>query len=286
MGKKLLIGFMVFTAVAVPLISVVGWKSVTAVCYRLAREAFRIEADFTTRGFAELEGEHFIVRYQSIDSDIAPMVLKAAEDSFASLVRTYGYENRNKIMLIVYPDEEQMIKSLRWPLEKSPMGVYQGGVIKILSPYLWIDEGQEIDTAFRKDGPVAHELTHLLVDYQTNGNHARWFTEGLAQYMEVRLGGSLWFGKQEFSARDALPLSRLEQSFDNDKEQVLAYWQAYSMLEYFMQTYGEKGVKKILAELKRGTNMEPALQKVTGRDYRGFLQDWQQWMESGEKADA
>lgn len=50
--------------------------------------------------------------------------------------------------------------------------MYWAGVIRILSPQDWIDavNDEERSLIFRKEGPVAHEYIHLLVDYKTAGN--------------------------------------------------------------------------------------------------------------------
>ena len=46
------------------------------------------------------------------------------------------------------------------------MGAYCNGILSVLSPDLWVDSDNEvvIRERFMEDGPVVHELTHLVLD--------------------------------------------------------------------------------------------------------------------------
>jgi hypothetical protein len=280
--KMVLMGLLASAVVLSPLTIHEGLDGmVKNYVYRISRSIMRYEAFYSTRNFDELQGEHFIIRFQPQDREIAPLVLANAEASYTAVAKNWSYDSDRKDLIVIYPDDQQMKDSLNWPLEKSPMGAYQGGVVKVLSPYAWVPEGDyhQMEKIFAEWGPVAHELTHLAVDYQTNGNHQRWLTEGIAQYTELSLGGVLWTGSEDLAGK-RYTLEELEKDFDALDDQSLAYLQSYYAVDYLMNTYGKETVSAILKDLGKGMPAEKAFAKNLGRSYEEFSRDVMEYWET------
>jgi hypothetical protein len=139
------------------------------------------------------------------------------------------------------------------------MGVYWGGAIRVLSPKAWVEGRnlEEIAQVFRAMGPMVHEFAHLVLDYKTRGNYPRWFSEGLAQYLEVRQGGVLWNEGRGSPEERHYSLAELERFEELD--QNLAYSDALSLVEYMVEARGEEGLTKIIEALARGAPFSEAL---------------------------
>ncbi|NLB88000.1 MAG: hypothetical protein GX790_02045, partial [Syntrophomonadaceae bacterium] len=140
------------------------------------------EINLRTAGFNEITTEHFIIKYTPADEDNIDSIAKASEKSFEEVTQLFGYTPKTKTTVVVYPDTESLAKSFGWNKNEKAMGVYWAGTIRILSPSQWVT-GQ-VEDEFYKEGPMVHEFTHLIVDDLTNGNYSRWWTEGIAQYVE------------------------------------------------------------------------------------------------------
>ncbi len=151
--------------------------------YPLVRQAAMVKLDYETRDMQEVQTEHFLIKYTASDSDQVAMVGEAAEAAYRPVTDLMGYATGKKAVIYIYPDRQEMRQALGWSGDESAMGVYYSGVIEILSPKAWLKSGETAAT-FVHNGPVAHEFTHLVLDYQTNGNYSRWFPDGLAQDSE------------------------------------------------------------------------------------------------------
>jgi hypothetical protein len=124
---------------------------------------------------------------------------------------------------------------------------------------------------------MAHEFTHLVVDYITRGNYTRWFTEGLAQYEEFKLTG-FEFGEESASFDQPLyKLSEMDANFDNLPNQALAYRQSYMAVRYIAAKYGEGALKEILNNLAKNKNMSEAINAVIGVDMKTFESNYIEW---------
>lgn len=247
--------------------------------YNLAREGLREKALWTTRDMATLTGQHFIVRYTDSNKKDAELVLKTAEQFYAPIAQKYGYNGPGKIPVIVYPTRSELNRNFGWPANESAMGVYWAGVIRVLSPSVWVtnQEPQQYQETFEKSGPMAHEFTHLVVDYMTGGNYTRWFTEGMAQYEEYRLTG-FEFNEPTASLDQPLyTLSEMDRNFDNLTNQALAYRQSFLAVRYIAENYGESSLKSILNNLAQGKNMDQAIQSSLGIEMSQFEQNYQKW---------
>jgi len=248
--------------------------------YKVFREVSKTGLMWRTRGWEEIKGPHFIVRYQTPDDDNANMVLDTAEKNYQPVVDKFDFSPKRKTLIVIYPTKESLGRSFGWAADESAMGVYWAGVIRVLSPKVWIDEHdpQKFAAVFETEGPMAHEFTHLMVDYATGGNYTRWFTEGIAQFEEEKLTRYL-IGERNITSSDQLyPLSRMDREFDTLPDQNLAYFQSYQAVYYLVSHYGEDNLKKILQNLGSGKTMEESFQSVLGVSMDRFEHDFQNWI--------
>ena len=248
--------------------------------YKVFREASKTRLMWQTRGWEEIKGPHFIVRYQAPDDDNANMVLDTAEKNYQPVVDKFDFTPKRKTLIVIYPTKESLGRSFGWAADESAMGVYWAGVIRVLSPKVWIDEHDPLDftAVFETEGPMVHEFTHLMVDYATGGNYTRWFTEGIAQFEEEKLTGYL-IGERNITSSDQLyPLSRMDREFDNLSDQNLAYFQSYQAVYYLVSQYGEENLNKILQNLGSGKTMDESFQSVLGVSVDRFEHDFQNWI--------
>jgi len=109
---------------------------------------------------------------------------------------------------------------------------------------------------------MAHEYVHLVVDYKTGGNYPRWFTEGIAQYVEREITG-FQFKVPEINEKDDLYLlSRMDGQFDLLPSQSIAYWQSLAMVEYLIKMNGIDKINDLMDLLGEGYTFTTAFEEV------------------------
>ncbi|EAX48389.1 conserved hypothetical protein [Thermosinus carboxydivorans Nor1] len=244
--------------------------------YPLARQLAVAKIAYQTRDMAVYETPHFIIKYTAADADAVAMLATAAEAAYGPVTQALKYEPAEKTLLLVYPDRRQLNQAFGWSGDQSAMGVYWGGVIQILSPRVWLKAGESTEEFIHK-GPMVHEFTHLVFDHMTSGNYTRWFTEGLAQYMEYRANGYEWLTPRNKLTGKLYTMAELDENFDNLPEQSLAYREALAAVRYIAEVHGEDKLMAIIADLKKGRSTEAAITGVLGMDYQAFEQAWQRW---------
>ena len=148
---------------------------------------------------------------------------------------------------------------------------------------------------------IAHEYVHLLLD-EEYGDRAipAWLNEGMAQYLEyeVALGNpgsesSRWsmYRSADLAAASAqagslFPLSSLESRREwnarSGAQVSLQYAQAHMAVRYMVETHGVRSAIDTIARLSATTNLERAIQQVTGVPYAvlerrivDYLKTWQ-----------
>lgn len=246
--------------------------------YELYRESARSYMDYQTRGLITLESDHIRVKYQPKDAGYAGMVLEASERFYLPIAEKFGLQSKNRITVLVYPSSEELNASFGWPASENAMGVYWAGVIRVLSPASWVEGADPVEMrdAFSNIGPMAHEMTHLAVDYATRGNCPRWFTEGLAQLEEYHLTG-FRFSPGNDSGESFYSLKDMDRNFDDLPDQALAYRESLSAVEYISSVYGEKKLLAIVNSLGQGKGMGQSLESILGVDIATFEQNWRSW---------
>lgn len=235
------------------------------------------EINLRTASFCEAESEHFIIKYTFVDEQYIDEVASAADKSYTEVTKIFGYAPQKKTTIVVYPDTESLAKSFGWDKNEKAMGVYWAGSIRILSPGEWLSS--KIEDEFYKEGPMVHEFAHLLVDDLTKGNYNRWWTEGVAQYVEKKVTG-FQFGNPFMHGKPFkyYEIKELEKNFDK-LDQSITYWESLQLVEYIVDNYGEDKIFVILDYLGQGHNMANSLEKALDIKYNTFINDFYNTLE-------
>ncbi|MEG6586571.1 peptidase MA family metallohydrolase [Dendrosporobacter sp. 1207_IL3150] len=244
--------------------------------YPLVRQGAQAKLNYETRNMAEFETEHFIVKYTPADRDTVQMVAQAAEQAYKPVTKELGHDLKDKTIILIYPDKNELRKAFGWSNNESAMGVYWGGVIQLLSPKVWMKEGDSIED-FIHTGPMVHEFTHLVFDHVTSGNYPRWFTEGFAQYVEYQVNGYEWIIPTNTLDQKLYTMDQLSDDFDNLDNQALAYRQSLAAVRYIAEVHGDEKLKQVVSGLKKGQSIEKAISQTLGINFADFDAAWREW---------
>jgi len=229
-----------------------------------------IKTGIETRNFYTKETDHFVIKFMAKDKPYVKVVADTAEEVWGPITRFFGYGPREKTVVVIYPDSESLGASFGWDKDEEAMGVYWAGSIRVLSPGQWIGSA-DTGEVFRREGPLAHELTHLLVDELTKGNYPRWFTEGIAQYVERKVTG-FSFAEPYFREIPHYSFEVLESDFDN-LDQRLAYWESLVAVDCIVDRVGEEGLLQLIDALGSGLSLPEAVKKVMGIEFSQFARE-------------
>lgn len=221
-------------------------------------------------GWSELAAGDVVVRYRAADEPVARLVAAVGNESWARVSELLGHRPSRPAIVVVHPDRTSLRAAFGWGEGERALGVYSSGVIRLLSPRVWIParDARVVERVFRSTGPVAHELAHLVLDDATAGNYPHWFSEGVAQWVEDRISGYRWIEPTALKGRQPYPYERLAGDFEGLPNQALAYRQAFLLVEEFVRTSGDDAVARLVAELGRGRRFEAAYAAVAGESPR------------------
>ena len=237
--------------------------------YPLVRQTVALKIDYQTKDMLTKETPHFVIRYRESDADMVDMVAVAAEAAYEPVTVTLTYTPKGKALILIYPDRKAMKAAYGWAGDANAMGFYWGGVIQILSPKAWLKNSQSIEE-FITTGPLAHEYTHLVLDHLARGNYSRWFTEGLAQYVEYKANGYEWVTAENRLTGKLYSMDELDGDFDGLSNQALAYRQSLAAVRYIAEVHGEAKLSQVLVYLKAGEKINKAIEKSLSMDYATY----------------
>ncbi|MGI6492446.1 MAG: peptidase MA family metallohydrolase [Pelotomaculum sp.] len=247
-------------------------------CYTAVRELAKYHAMLGTLGLEKLTSEHYYIKFKPEDRALAALVLSTAESFYLPVTGQFDFTLRGRIPIILHSSRADLNRYFGWEANESAIGVYWAGVIRVLSPAAWVNakEPEQFAEIFAADGPMAHELTHLVVDYLTGGNYPRWFTEGVAQYEEYKLTGYEITGGN-YAELPNYSYSELAGDFDSLANQTAAYRGSLDAVRFIVSRGGEAAIAQIMVELKHGMDFNRALTRVLGMDEVQFEASWQAW---------
>lgn len=165
------------------------------------------------------------------------------------------------VPIILTNSEDLLQHELGWNGADQAIGAYDQGVVYLLSPSAM----GETSADYRFNGPVAHELTHALLDRQTAGNFPYWYTEGLAQAVDEQVTGYVWNVPQNrLDARPWYSITQLQTDFYALPSQAMAYREALAMVHVMIRAKGFTGIDALDRALATGDTFAQASAHVFG----------------------
>lgn len=226
-----------------------------------------------------LETELFLLRYTEKDAAAAAWLAAVADRRAAEVAAVLPHTAKEKPWLVLVPDLATLRDIFGFAEEDGALGVYQAGAIALLSPQAWDWEAEEARfEEFVAKNPLVHEYTHYVLDVRARGNYPRWFSEGMASYLQYRLTGYTW--PEEDSSLSTGPyynLKRFTSDFASLPDQALAYCQAQSIVTYLAALQADEGLNKLLDKLGAGTAFDSALEEVYGMEAEAVFAAWLGW---------
>ena len=235
------------------------------------------ETRLNTAKFQEMQTTHFKIKYTQADSDYVSIIADSAEKAYSQVNQKMDAAGQQKTTLVVYPDSQSLAKCFGWDKNEKALGVYWAGTIRILSPHAWLKQAYNEDE-FQTDGPLVHEYVHLIVDDMTKGNYNRWWTEGVAQYVEKQITGFQFEDPSDVSSDQIYTLQELGKNFDQLDQQI-AYCEARQAIDFIASQYGEEKIYTIMSYLAQGDTIQKAIEKAVGTDFNSFAYQCYQYME-------
>lgn len=236
--------------------------------YKALKVFVHIRSSGLTPEYKIYETENFIIKYTDKDKDIVKDIGRIFEKSYKIEGTHYDYYPENKTIVFVYDDQESM-----WDYQKSVngqavMGLYNMGIIHVLSPKAYLNQTQINAKAFEANGPILHEYVHRVIDDRSGGNVELWLTEGLALYEEYDVDGIEW--AEGFSYERYYTANELRNSF-MELDETQSYRQSYDIVSGLIERSGRDSIGRMLDELKKGNTSDEAFLRIYGEDLNEYI---------------
>jgi len=129
-------------------------------------------------------------------------------------------------------------------------------------------------------GTVSHEVTHILVWRATEGSTAfvpTWLNEGLAEFGNLDPGVSYErFLEWAVDTDRLIPLDQLDRFPGDPNLVIVSYGHARDVVRHLIQTYGQRKMAELFAEIRDGSRLDPAFQRVYGLSVRELDREWRE----------
>ncbi len=213
--------------------------------------------------FRTLTSEHFTVRMDPREADIyGADVLALLERAHSTLTKKYGATLRERTVVEIFPDQKDFaIRTFGLPGGAGYLGVCFGRVITANSP------ASRPNSPANWEAVLWHEFTHVVTLTLTRNRMPRWLSEGISVYEERQARGN-WGERMQpryramILGKDLTPVSQLSAAFLNPKTPLhlgFAYYESSLVVEWLTQRWGLEKMKRVLADLAGGVEMNAAL---------------------------
>ncbi len=216
--------------------------------------------------YATLSSEDFVVRMATAEVAVfGPRVLALLRRAKQMLTEKYGAELARPTYVEIFADQKDFaVRTFGLPDVAGFLGVCFGRVVTANSP-------SQSGSSTNWESVLWHEFCHVVTLQLTKNKMPRWLSEGISVYEERQVdpawGMRLNPRYREMIMKDELvPVGQLSGAFLSPKTPQhlqFAYLQSSMVVEYIVDTFGVGAIRKILVDLREGTEINVALAKHT-----------------------
>jgi len=196
--------------------------------------------------------------------------LEVAHETLDKMSALLGVTVDYPVKVWIYDSYEDMLPALVWRSEAHAQRVVVAGERVSSDTVLLQGEGA--------DDTLRHELTHIVTHVAGEGPYGSlptWLDEGTAMYGQSEPGEGYTSALNNAVERDSLLSLRSMTSPTGDASKVgLFYGQAWSVVNFLIETYGPAKFAELYAVFKEGSTTDKALLKVYGFDQGGLEDAW------------
>ena len=213
--------------------------------------------------------------YGDLDERRAQSVLAAAEKATERMLPLLGIEITEPVQIVVYTQYSDMTSAIPFRSHAHSANLITEGMAFSNEMVLLVHS-----PGMSADGTVAHEFTHLLVAQAAGKAHQEvpaWLNEGLAEYGNIDPNaGYDRFLQKGISSGRLNPLWYQNRFVGKPEDILIAYGQAYSVVQHLVSEYGAASIAELFKEFRDTRDIGDALEAVYGFDQRGLDAEWRQ----------
>ncbi|MCE9553602.1 MAG: tetratricopeptide repeat protein [Planctomycetes bacterium] len=226
-------------------------------------------------GYATLETDHFIIRYdEKLDAVEARAIARQLEEVYPRLVKQFGFEPKGKTLFEIF-NKAKNTTAHGWFSARTvglphihTIGACVGRMVAMVSP-------SGMKQPFNWARVVQHEFIHVMNLQQTNYRIPHWFTEALAVYNEGYPRADEWNEMllARVPAGKVFNLSTINQGFirpETSENWQMAYCQAEMYAEYMLERFGDDALAKMLAGYADNLDTTATIRRAFGVELDDF----------------
>ena len=211
--------------------------------------------------------------YEGSD-DFGRRALKIAEDGIEKSSTLLGVTEEEPVDFFIYADETAFREALG-PSTRENVGGQADSEIRTLFALI---PPSQIDDAW-VETVIPHELTHLVFDTAVRNPYhypPRWLNEGLAVYESEGYPPDYRSAVGSAASDGTLiPLSGIAGQFPTSEDRFrLAYGESVSAVDFFIRTYGQDALVKLISSYADGRTDDAAFSAAIGVDVDAFEAAW------------
>ena len=237
----------------------------------------------TISEFKNLTNADFRVRMHPHEAAVyGERVTELLAKAKSALCKKYGIELPKQTVVEIFPEQKDFaVRTFGMPGGEGFLGVCFGNVITANSP------ASHTANLVNWQAVLWHEFCHVVTLGLTKNKMPRWLSEGISVY-EERLANPAWGEKIGPRYRDMIlkgeltPVGSLSSAFLAPKTPFhlqFAYYESSLVVEYLIDHFGLDALKKILADLGDGKQLNEAIEKHTApmskieKDFAAYAKD-------------
>lgn len=229
--------------------------------------------------YAEIESEHFIVRYlPGEDQVLADMLLDKLEEIHSIVAGRFQFQPPQKTLIELHPNHNRFAVRITGMPFVHTIAACTGPVIAMEVPR----EGPKHLGLFDWPRVIQHEYTHTITLAQTQNRIPHWLTEAAAVSMEPgpRSYETCLMLAKAFRDKTLFSLDELKWAFVRPRlpgDRGKAYAQGFWMVEYMNHRFGESALVRLLDHYYHGQREQQAIPAALGISREQFFADFLEW---------